>query len=413
MINFQHGDLLNNLSAAVEQIAREHMRPFTRAVDEHEHEVNPDSYINTMYEVLKVSGGAMNSPVMGAKEGGEKKRRTGNVTSVVFIEKMAWGDCGMYLATPMPLLGGAAVGAAGTPEQKQKFLSRFREGKPKWAAMAITEPGTGSDSGAVTTTATLEGDNWVINGEKIFVTAGKRALEDSEGFVVVWATVDRKAGRAGIKPFLVDHHTPGMKVAKLEHKHGIRCSDTAVLVFDNCKIPKENLLGSAEVKAEQDSKGFKGVMATFDATRPPVAASTVGVGRAATEYTYEYLAKQGVAPRYGIGRNKLTALEKDLMLMEAKVKASWLLTLKAAWMSDIGEPNNLEASICKCKAGRDMVWVCQKAVELLGPEGYSRKHLVEKWMRDAKIGDIYEGTQQIQKLVVARRIFGYSREQLA
>jgi acyl-CoA dehydrogenase len=279
--------------------------------------------------------------------------------------------------------------------------------------MAITEPGTGSDSGAVTTTATLEGDNWVINGEKIFVTAGKRALEDSEGFVVVWATVDRKAGRAGIKPFLVDHHTPGMKVAKLEHKHGIRCSDTAVLVFDNCKIPKENLLGSAEVKAEQDSKGFKGVMATFDATRPPVAASTVGVGRAATEYTYEYLAKQGVAPRYGIGRNKLTALEKDLMLMEAKVKASWLLTLKAAWMSDIGEPNNLEASICKCKAGRDMVWVCQKAVELLGPEGYSRKHLVEKWMRDAKIGDIYEGTQQIQKLVVARRIFGYSREQLA
>jgi acyl-CoA dehydrogenase len=95
------------------------------------------------------------------------------------------------------------------------------------------------------------------------------------------------------------------------------------------------------------------------------------------------------------------------------VKASWLLTLKAAWMSDIGEPNNLEASICKCKSGRDMVWVCQKAVELLGSEGYSRKHLVEKWMRDSKIGDIYEGTQQIQKLVVARRIFGYSREQLA
>ena len=120
-----------------------------------------------------------------------------------------------------------------------------------------------------------------------------------------------------------------------------------------------------------------------------------------------------MAPRYGIGRNKLTAVEKDLMMMEAKVKASWLLTLQAAWMSDIGQPNNLEASICKCKSGRDMVWVCQKAVELLGSEGYSRKHLVEKWMRDSKIGDIYEGTQQIQKLVVARRIFGYSREQLA
>ncbi|HKP55919.1 MAG TPA: acyl-CoA dehydrogenase family protein [Polyangiales bacterium] len=412
MIDFEHHEMLRNLAGAVEQIAKDHMRPFTREVDEHEHS-NPEQYVKTMYEVLKMTGGAMNSPVMGAKEGGEKKRRTGNVTSVVFIEKLAWGDCGMYLATPMPLLGGAAVGAAGTPEQKQRFLKRFQEGEPKWAAMAITEPGSGSDSGSIQTTAELDGDHWVINGEKIFVTAGKRAVEESEGFVVVWATVDRKAGRAGIKPFLVDHHTPGMKVVKLEKKHGIRCSDTAAIVFENCRIPKENLLGSAEVKASADATGFKGVMATFDATRPPVAASAVGVGRASLEYTQEYLDKQGVQPRYGIARNKLTAVERDLMLMEAKVKASWLLTLKAAWMSDMGEPNNLEASICKCKAGRDMVWVCQKAVELLGPEGYSRQHLVEKWMRDSKIGDIYEGTQNIQKLVVARRIFGYSRDQLA
>jgi acyl-CoA dehydrogenase len=411
MIDFEHHEMLRNLAQAVEQIAKDHMRPFTREVDEHEHS-NPDQYIKTMYEVLKMTGGAMNSPVMGAKEGGDKKRRTGNVSSVVFVEKLAWGDCGMYLATPMPLLGGAAVGAAGTPEQKERFLKRFKEGEPKWAAMAITEPGSGSDSGSIRTTAELDGDHWVINGEKIFVTAGKRAVEDSEGFVVVWATVDRKAGRAGIKPFLVDHHTPGMKVVKLEEKHGIRCSDTAAIVFENCRIPKENLLGSAEVQTV-DNTGFKGVMATFDATRPPVAASAVGVGRASLEYTQEYLEKAGVKPRYGIGRNKLTAVERDLMAMEAKVKASWLLTLKAAWMSDMGEPNNLEASICKCKAGRDMVWVCQKAVELLGPDGYSRKHLIEKWMRDSKIGDIYEGTQNIQKLVVARRIFGYSRDQLS
>jgi acyl-CoA dehydrogenase len=412
MINFEHHEMLRNLAGAVEQIAKDHMRPFTREVDEREHS-NPDQYIKTMYEVLKMTGGAMNSPVMGAKQEGEKKRRTGNVTSVCFIEKLAWGDCGMYLATPMPLLGGAAVGAAGTPEQKAHFLKRFQEGEPKWAAMAITEPGSGSDSGSIQTTAVLEGDEWVLNGEKIFVTAGKRSVEESEGFVVVWATVDRKAGRAGIKPFLVDHHTPGMKVTKLEKKHGIRCSDTAAILFENCRIPKQNLLGSAEVTPSAGSTGFKGAMATFDATRPPVAASAVGVGRASLEFTQQYLAERGVTPRYGISRTKLTTTERDLMLMEAKVKASWLLTLKAAWMADIGEPNNLEASECKCLAGRDMVWVCQKAVELLGPEGYSRKHLVEKWMRDSKIGDIYEGTQAIQKLVVARRIFGYSREQLA
>jgi len=413
MIDFEHHEMLTGLANGLQSIAEQTMRPFSRACDEGEHVVEPETFVKTMYEVLKQTGGAGNSPVMGAKQDGEKKRRTGNVTSVVFIEKLAWGDCGMYLSTPMPLLGGAAVGAAGTPEQKQKFLERFKHGQPKWAAMAITEPGAGSDSGAIQTTAVLDGDEWVLNGEKIFVTAGKRSVVDSEGFVVVWATVDRKAGRAGIKSFVVDHHTPGMTIAKLEHKHGIRCSDTAAIIFENCRIPKENLLGSAEVKTEDASKGFKGAMATFDATRPPVAASAVGVGRASYEVTRDMLADKGVKPRYGIARNKLTSAERDLMQMEAKIKASWLLTLKAAWMSDMGEPNNLEASVCKCKAGRDMVWVCQKGVELTGPAGYSRKHLLEKWMRDSKIGDIYEGTQQIQKLVVARRILGYSRNELA
>ncbi len=412
-INFEHHEMLRALTDGLQQIAAQTMRPYSRAVDEGEHTVEPTEYVKTMWEVLKQTGGAARSPVMGAKEAGEKRTRTGNVQAVAFIEKMAWGDCAMYLTTPMPLLGGAAVGATGTPEQKERFLKRFGEGSPKWAAMAISEPGAGSDISNIRTTAVLDGNEWVINGEKIFVTAGKRAIEDSEGFLVVWASVDPKAGRAGIKAFLVDHHTPGMRVAKLEHKHGIRGSDTASIVFDNCRIPKENLLGSAEVTASDASKGFKGAMATFDATRPPVAASAVGVGRAACEAAHEKLAEHGVKPRYGIAPNKLTARERDLMMMEAKVKTSWLLTLKAAWMADIGEPNNLEASVCKCKSGRDMVWVCQKAVELMGPEGYSRKHLFEKWMRDAKIGDIYEGTQNIQKLVVARRIFGYTREQLA
>jgi acyl-CoA dehydrogenase len=410
-IHFEMHDQLKMMSQALEEIARTRMRPFAREVDEQEHHREPVEFIETMWEVLKMTGGASTSPVMGAKQEGDKRRRTGNVTSIVYVEKLAWGDCGMYLSTPMPLLGGAAVGAAGTPEQKKHFLARFSEGKPKWAAMAITEPGAGSDAGAIQTTATLDGDHWVLNGEKIFVTAGKRAVQDSEGFVVVWASIDKKAGRAGIKSFVVDHHTPGMTVAKVEHKHGIRCSDTAVIVFDNCRIPKENLLGDAEIKAAS-TEGFKGAMATFDATRPPVAASAVGVGRASLELAEEKLAAKGWKARYGIAPGKLTARERDLMMMQAKVRASWLLTLKAAWMSDMGEPNNLEASICKCKAGRDMVWVCQKAVEMFGPEGYSRKEMFEKWMRDAKIGDIYEGTQQIQKMVVARRILGYGRDEL-
>jgi acyl-CoA dehydrogenase len=413
-INFQHNDYIKGVGEGLEGLAKTVMRPISRECDEGEHVREPVEYFKTMWDILKaMGGGTAASPVMGAKQGGEKRTRTGNVLSIVFVEKLAYGDCGMYLSTPMPLLGGAAVGAAGTAEQKQKFLARFSEGEPKWAAMAITEPGAGSDAGAITTTARLDGDHWVLNGEKIFVTAGKRSVVDSEGFVVVWATVDRSAGRSGIKSFLVDHHTPGMTVVKTEHKHGIRCSDTAVIVFDNCRVPKENVLGDPEVKREVTTEGFKGAMATFDATRPPVAASAVGVGRAALEAAEEKLAERGITPRYGINPNKLTARERDLMMMQAKVKASWLLTIKASWMADMGEPNNLEASICKCKSGRDMVWVCQKAVELMGPEGYSRKHLFEKWMRDSKIGDIYEGTQQIQKLVVARRILDYGRDELA
>jgi acyl-CoA dehydrogenase len=414
-INFEHSDFIKGVGDGLEGIAKNVMRPISREVDEGEHVREPVEYFKAMWDILKAMGGGANaSPVMGAKEGGDKRRRTGNVLSIVFVEKLAFGDCGMYLSTPMPLLGGAAVGAAGTPEQKTKFLKRFGEGEPKWAAMAITEPGTGSDAGAITTTATPDGpDHYLLNGEKIFVTAGKRAVVDSEGFVVVWATVDKSAGRAGIKSFVVDHHTPGMTVVKTEHKHGIRCSDTAVIVFENCRVPKENVLGDPEVKVAKTNEGFKGAMATFDATRPPVAASAVGVGRAALELLEEKLAAKGVKLPYGTAPNKLTARERDVMMMQAKVKASWLLTVQASWMADMGEPNNLEASICKCKAGRDMVWVCQKAVELMGPEGYSRKELFEKWMRDSKIGDIYEGTQQIQKLVVARRIFDYGRDELA
>jgi len=275
--------------------------------------------------------------------------------------------------------------------------------------MAITEPGFGSDSSAVTTTATRDGDHWVINGTKIFCTAGEMAAEKSEGFVVVWATVDKSAGRAGIKPFVVEHNTPGMTVVRVENKLGIRASDTAAIVFDNCRIPFDSILGSAEVRREG---GFKDVMATFDATRPIVAAMAIGVGRAALDFVRDFLKKENVPIRYGISPRRLTAVERDFMEMEVQLEAARLLTWRAAWMLDMGKRNNLEASMAKAKAGLAVTLITQKAVELLGPLGYSRKILVEKWMRDAKINDIFEGTQQINMIIVARRILGYSSKEL-
>jgi acyl-CoA dehydrogenase len=317
----------------------------------------------------------------------------------------------MYLAMAGPGLGGAAVAAAGTTEQKLRFLSRFRSGKPKWAAMAITEPGCGSDTSAIQATAVRDGDQWVLNGTKIFCTAGHKALMESEGFVVVWATVDKAAGRAGIKAFIVEHGTPGIMVAKLEHKLGIRASDTAMLVLEDCRVPLDNILGSPEVP--KTSEGFKGVMATFDATRPAVAASAIGIGRAAVDFVRKALENGGTTIRYGVSAARLTAVERDFMEMESLLQAARLLTWRAAWMMDRGMHNNLEASMAKAKAGLAVTQITQKAVEILGPLGYSRALLLEKWMRDAKINDIFEGTQQVNMLIVSRRILGYSSRELS
>jgi acyl-CoA dehydrogenase len=324
----------------------------------------------------------------------------------------------MYLSTPGGQLGGAAVEATGTPEQKERFLRRFREGEPKWAAMAMTEPHAGSDTAAIRTTARLTEDGkwWILNGEKIFVTGGLMSAKESPGFVVVWATIDPTAGRAGMKPFVVESGTPGMTVAKLEHKHGIRASDTASLVFQDCRIPFDNILGSADVSQAREegaaAKGFRGAMKTFDATRPAVAAGALGISRAALEFTTAYLKERGVKVRYGAPLHQQTAVERDLLHMEAQHRAAWLLVLQSAAKMDAGEENTLEASMCKVKAGAVANFVAQKAVELLGPEGYSCKHLVEKWMRDARINDIYEGTGQINRLIVARRLLGYTSKEL-
>ena len=377
--------------------AEEVIRPISRYYDEHEHE-SPTDLINQLWERRDEMGGMLGL----------------GMAAALRVEEMCWGDAGLMLTNPGSGLGGAAIMASGTPDQMGRFLARFNEGDPKWGAMAMTEPGCGSDTSAITTTAVRDGDFWVLNGEKIFVTGGKRAIEDSKGLVVVWATVDKSAGRAGMKPFVVEAGTPGVRVEKVEKKLGIRASDTATIILDNCRIPYENILGSPEVRRidRGDTAGFKRAMATFDATRPIIAAMALGVGRAALDFVRDALEKEGVKIRYGLPRHKLTSVERDIMDMEANYKAAKMLMLRAVWMMSQGQPNNLEASMAKAKAGLAVTRITQKAVELMGPLGYSRKLLLEKWMRDAKINDIFEGTGQINMLVVARRILGFSSAQL-
>ncbi|MFN8411868.1 MAG: acyl-CoA dehydrogenase family protein [Anaerolineales bacterium] len=398
-------------------VAENMMRSVSREFDENEHSI-PWDYVEFMHTAMKAAGGGGGLTVTEEKpkEGAEKRPPIGYQKLATQIEMLSWGDVGMYLITPGGGLGAAAVAAAGSPEQKAKFLERFNGEKPTYAAMCMTEPGAGSDTSSIRTRAVLDEstNEWVINGEKIFVTGGDKSFTEYEklgkGFIVVWASIDPTAGRAGMRAFVVESGTPGVKINKLEHKMGIRVSDTAAISLVDVRVPFENVLGMPTV--EKTNTGFKGAMATFDATRPLVAASGIGVARAALEFLKEKLEGNGVKIRYGLPRQKLTNIEREVIDMEIMVKSAWLMVLKAVWMADNKKPNALESSMCKVKAGDVTTKVTQKAVEILGPLGYSRELLLEKWFRDAKITDIYEGTGQINRLVVARQIFGYTGAEL-
>lgn len=423
-IQFERPDAIERRLVQVRTIAENVMRPESRHLDDHEHE-RPTHFIHMMWPQMRemeranlesslARNGHNGSGRSNGSNGTEKKAGMANMILVHMIEMLSWGDAGVYLCIPSSALAGAAIQAVGTPEQKERFLRRFTDGEPKWGAMAMTEPQAGSDTSNIQTTAVYdeETDEWILNGQKIFCTSGSLAFLESDGLIVVWATVDKEAGRAGMKPFVIEAGTPGLKIIKVEEKLGIRASDTASFVLEDCRIPASNLLGDAEVKQGRGTKGFKGAMKTFDATRPIVAASAIGIGRAAFEFARDTLAKEGIRIDYDAPRWKLSTVQADLLEMETQLHQAWLLTLKATALLDAGEENKLAASMSKVKAGRAVTLVTQKAVELLGPLGYSSQTLAEKWMRDAKINDIYEGTGQINTLIVAREILGYTRREL-
>ncbi len=415
MIDFKIPEEITNDVQMTKMVAEQVMRSKSRYYDEHEHE-RPLEYINLIWPILR----DQNKRQFEKESRGRKPKKDGPrieiLRLVVMVEMLSWGDAGQYLCTPAPVLGGAAIQTVGTPEQKARFLKKFTEGDPKWGAMAMTEPGAGSDTSAIRTRALLDGktNEWIINCEKIFVTNGALALEESDGCVVIWATIDPSADRAGMKPFVIESGTKGVSIAKKEEKLGIKASDTASIVLDNARIRYENLLGSAEFHRKDDpsKKGFKGAMRTFEASRLVVAASAMGVARAALEYTKDKLNEEGIAVDYTLPRHKIKAVQRDLLQMEARRMAGWLLTLRAASLMDHDQANRLTASMCKAYAGEAATWITQKAVELMGPLDYSREFLVEKWMRDAKINDNYEGTKQINLLIVARTILGYTRHEL-
>jgi acyl-CoA dehydrogenase len=401
-INLDDPKKFRPLVGQAHQVAMNMLRPISRKYDRAEHEYPHElDMLAAMIDGLAESGASEGAGAAGVRredtEADASVKNGTNLASVMSIAEMCWGDVGLLLSMPRQGLGNSAIASVADEEQQQRFAG-------VWAGMAITEPGVGSDSANIKTTATLDGDHYVLNGEKIYVTSGDRA-----DHIVVWATLDRSLGRAAIKSFVVPKGTPGMRVDRLEHKLGIRASDTATIIFEDCRVPAENLLGSPEVDTKQ---GFAGAMATFDNTRPLVAAMAVGCARASIDLTRDLLAQAGVVVDYDRPAQNQSAAASRLLQMEADWEAAYLLMLQAAWLADNRQPNSLEASMAKAKAGRVGSDITLGCVELAGSVGYSESELLEKWARDSKILDIFEGTQQIQQLIVARRVLGLSSAEL-
>jgi acyl-CoA dehydrogenase len=401
MINLETPKKFKPLASQAHQVATEVFRPISRKYDEAEHAYPKEldmlaSLIDGMNEASE-HGASGAAGVRRESNGDSGENRNGtNLSTLLGIIELCWGDVGLLLTMPRQGLGNSAIASVASDEQLEHYGG-------KWAAMAITEPEAGSDSAAIRTTAELDGDEYVLNGEKIFVTSGDRA-----DLIVVWASLDRSKGRAAIKSFIVERDNPGLKLDRLEHKLGIRASDTANFTLQDCRVPKEALLGDPEVK----EKGFAGVMETFDNTRPLVAGMACGVTRAALEETRARLAEAGVEVDYDRPALSQHAAAARFLEMEADYEAALLQTLHAAWMADNNKPNSLQASMAKAKAGRTGVDVTLGCVELCGSVGYGESELLEKWARDAKILDIFEGPQQIQLLIVARPLLGKSSAEL-
>jgi acyl-CoA dehydrogenase len=406
-INLETPKKFKPLVGQAHMVAEELLRPNSRKYDnfDHEYPVELDmlrALIDGMEEGAGQGAGATGVGQSETQKSEDKADDGGtkngtNLSTALSVLEMCWGDVGLLLTMPGQGLGNSAIAAVANEEQLKRF-------KGKWAAMAITEPEAGSDSAAIRTTAVKDGDNYILNGEKIYVTSGERA-----DLVVVWANVDPSAGRAGIKSFVVERSNPNMKLDRLEEKLGIRASDTAAFILQDCVVHKDNLLGDPEVRTD---KGFGGVMQTFDNTRPLVAAMALGVAKAALDETRKLIEEAGYKIDYDKPVMHQPGAVAEFIELEADYEAAQLLTMQAAWMADNRKPNSVQASMAKAKAGRSGTDITLRCVKLAGTVGYSENALLEKWSRDSKILDIFEGTQQIQLLIIARQLLGLSSSEL-
>jgi alkylation response protein AidB-like acyl-CoA dehydrogenase len=338
--------------------------------------------------------------------------------SVIYAEELHWGCAGIALAISGSSLAAAGLAASGTPEQIAQWVPECFgvNGEVKLGAYAVTEPQAGSDVKSLRTTAKRDGDEWVLNGTKVFITNG--GIADVH---VVVATVDPDLGHRGQASFVIPKGTPGLKQGKKESKLGIRASHTAEVILEDCRIPVENLLGGMEklerklerARSGESSGRASNALATFELTRPVVGASAIGIAQAAYEWTLSYLDGGGAADPIGgyldesstSGRPPLErqAIQQRLADVATEIEAGRLLVQRAAWMGRNGIPmTGGQGSMSKLKGGDVAMWATRACMDLVGPYAQSTDCPLEKWFRDAKIYQLFEGTAEIQRMVISR-----------
>jgi acyl-CoA dehydrogenase len=326
------------------------------------------------------------------------------LTLPMVLEELCWGCAGIGLAiigTGLPL---SALAYSGTPEQFLQWAPKMfgTPEDPKVASFCVTEPNAGSDVSALRTTAKRDGDEWVLNGQKVFATNGGIA-----NVHIVVATVDQELGHRGQAAFIVGPDTPGIRQGKKERKLGIRASHTAEVLLEDCRIPLDNVLGGVDkleskLARARTMERSSAALKTFEMTRPSVAAQAIGIARAAYEFARDY-AKEREAFGRPIIEHEGIAFKLADMAME--IDAARLLTWRAAWMARNGTPfEHAEGSMSKLKAGEVAVSVTEQAIQVLGGYGYIKDFPVEKWYRDAKIYTLFEGTSEIQRIVISRAL---------
>jgi acyl-CoA dehydrogenase len=384
------------LVAEVRTLGREYMRPMGLEADR---TAEPPPADHPFYLICSRRGGLV-SGITGEDEPDDSAALTWKpLRALLVAEESAYWDRGVALSLPGPGLGGAALRSTGTPEQRARFLKPFADhSRAHWGAMAMTEPEAGSDVARIQTRARKDGDEWVLRGAKMFCSNGARA-----DWVVVWATVDPELGRAGHRAFVVEQGTPGFDLLRIEHKMGSRGYETASFALDDVRVPSENLLGGESFY--ESRRGFKGAMATFNMTRPLHAAQGVGMGRAAHDIALEFVRTE--YPSHG--RRRQIALER-LAEIRRGLQTARLICMHAVWLGSQEKDNALQASYAKLYAPPIVFRAVSSALDILGEAGARRDRMLEKLYRDVKILDIGEGTQQVQRLVVARQLFGLPKD---